>query len=172
MQADLEKETQPQPLSSKPPAPVAKPRFPWPMANTKTGWYFFYGTVMDPSVLAAVLQVKEPPRLRPARIIGYETRLWGPYPALVCGEPGHEFQGMACEILLQEHLDRLIAYETEKYFIPPVWIYLLDVGVGRQERVQGRVFKWDAELDELKEGGFDLKRYLREKQLEEMGLYG
>lgn len=123
---------------------------------------------MDSSTLAKVLQVAEPPRLRPARVIGYEIRLWGPYPALIHGPPGHAVEGVACEILSQKHLDRLIAYETEKYYIHACEIDLLDVGVGREETVDGNVFMWDGELDELQEGDFSLKDYLREKKLGEM----
>lgn len=144
------------------------PSFPWPYDITDKGWYFFYGTLMDPSTLAKVLQVAEPPRLRPARVIGYGIRLWGPYPALVNGPPGHAVEGVACEILSQKHLDRLIAYETEKYYIHGCMIRLLNVGVGREERVDGNVFMWDGELDELQEGDFSLKDYLREKKVREM----
>lgn len=100
---------------------------------------------------------KEPPRLRPARVIGYEIRLWGPYPALIDGPPSHAVEGVACEILSQKHLDRLIAYETEKYYVHACEIDLLDVGVGREETVDGNVFMWDGELDELQEGDFNLK---------------
>lgn len=164
---DAEKQSQPS-FSMKTTEVDDKPSLPWPYDITDTGWYFFYGTLMDSSTLAKVLQVAEPPRLRPARVIGYEIRLWEPYPALIDGPPGHAVKGVACEILSQKHLDRLIAYETEKYHIHACEIDLLDVGVGREETVDGNVFMWDGELDELQEGNFSLKDYLREKELGEM----
>jgi hypothetical protein len=123
---------------------------------------------MDASTLAKILQVAEAPWLRPARMIGYQMRLWGPYPALIDGPTGHAVEGVACEILTQKHVDRLIAYETEKYFIYPCEIELLDVGIGRKEIVEGNYFKWNGKLDELQEGEFSLKKYLRQKKLEAM----
>jgi hypothetical protein len=143
------------------------PSFPYPYDITEKGWYFLRH-LMDLSTLAKVLQVAEAPRLRPARMIGYQMRLWGPYPALIDGPPGHAVEGVACKILTQKHVDRLIAYETEKYFIYPCVIELLDVGVGRKEIVDGNVFKWEGKLDELQEGEFSLKEYLRQKKLEEI----
>lgn len=101
-------------------------------------------------------------------MVGYETRLWGAYPALIDGPTGQAVKGAACEIRSQKHVDRLIAYETDKYSIRSCLIDLLDVGVGRKETVQGCVFMWAGELDELQEGKFSLREYLREKKLREM----
>ncbi|KAL1982631.1 hypothetical protein VTN96DRAFT_1066 [Rasamsonia emersonii] len=55
----------------------------------KIEYYFFYGTLMDPSILAKV--PKHPSRIepRPAKIIGYSTKFWGDYPALIDGPPGN-----------------------------------------------------------------------------------
>lgn len=72
---DAEKQSQPS-FSIETTEVDDKPSFPWPYDITDKGWYFFYGTLMDSSTLAKVLQVAEPPRLRPARVIGYEIRLW------------------------------------------------------------------------------------------------
>ena len=127
---DAEKQSQPR-FSIETAEADEQPSFPWPYDITDKGWYFFYGTLMDSSTLAKVLQVAKPPQLRPARVIGYQIRLWGPYPALIDGPPGHAVEGVACEILSQKHLDRLIAYETEKYYIHACDIHFLYVGVGR-----------------------------------------
>lgn len=144
------------------------PSFPYPNDISEKGCYFFYGGLMDPSTLAKVLQVAEAPWLRPAHMMGYEMRLWEPYPALIDGPTGHAVEGVACEILTQTHVDRLIAYETEKYFIYLCVIALLDVGVGRKEIVDGNVFKWEEKLEELQEGEFSLKKYLRQKKMAAM----
>lgn len=82
--------------------------------NTRKGWYFFYGPLMDLSTLARVLQVAMPPRSHPARVIGYQTRLWGAYPALIDEETGQMVEGIAWQILSQNHLDRRIVYEISK----------------------------------------------------------
>jgi hypothetical protein len=40
--------------------------------------YFFYGTLMDPSMITKVLDLRERLALRPAKITGYKCMLWGP----------------------------------------------------------------------------------------------
>ncbi|VUC33305.1 unnamed protein product [Clonostachys rosea] len=87
------------------------------MEKTRAGkeMYFFYGSLMDPATLRRVAGLEESPRLRPAHVVGYETKLWGPYPALLDGPPGHIVRGMACEIEGGEAKDRLAAYETANY---------------------------------------------------------
>jgi gamma-glutamylcyclotransferase (GGCT)/AIG2-like uncharacterized protein YtfP len=57
--------------------------------------YFFYGTLMDASMLAQVLKLRDPPQLQPANIIGYRRAYWGPYPALLDGPPGATVHGKA-----------------------------------------------------------------------------
>ena len=41
------------------------------------GSYFFYGTLMDPSPLAEILSLSEKPRLRLARLVGYNAEALG-----------------------------------------------------------------------------------------------
>lgn len=53
-----------------------------------TGSYFFYGTLMDPALLAEILDLTEKPVLRPAYIVGYSCKLWGQYAALIDGPVG------------------------------------------------------------------------------------
>lgn len=38
-------------------------------------YYFFYGTLMDPSTLARVLQLPSRPQLYPAKIVGFSCKL-------------------------------------------------------------------------------------------------
>lgn len=42
--------------------------------------YFFYGTLMDPASLQRVTGLQAAPRMRPAHVVGYTTKLWGPFP--------------------------------------------------------------------------------------------
>lgn len=139
--ADAEGRSQPS-ESSRPARPATTPHFPWPMDNTRKGWYFCFGILMDPSTMAGVLQIAKPPRSHPARVIGYETRLWGPYPPLIDGKHGQLVEGIASEILSQNQVDRPIAYETSKYFIRRCTVALLDVGVGRQARSFDGMESW------------------------------
>ncbi|CAG7915908.1 unnamed protein product [Penicillium olsonii] len=63
----------------------------WPQDPIRDEYCFFYGTLMDPDTLCKVLGLSRPPPLmRPARIIGYQIKLWGPYPALLDDKPLHQ----------------------------------------------------------------------------------
>lgn len=118
------------------------------------GYFFFYGTLMDPSTLASVMQVPTPPPMQPARVVGYSVKMNGPYPALVWGPPEHEVDGVACEILVREHFDRICGYE-EKYEANPCYIELL--GSDGLDTIKGETFMWKGDLGELRDGVFDLE---------------
>lgn len=115
-------------------------------------YYFFYGTLMDPSTLARVLQLPARPQLYPAKIVGYSCKLWGPYPAVMDGPTGAIVHGMAYEVQSSEEADRLQVYETDNYVPRGCMIKLQD---GRN--IGGKIFKWRADKALLKEGSFDLK---------------
>lgn len=147
-----------------------RPEFP----SNLPGWHwlhdpfpkqycFFYGTLMDPSTLARILQLPEPPILRPAKVIGYHVKLWGPYPALLRGPQSHPVDGLAYELQSREQLDRLSAYETSKYRIKPCWISFTGEPGDEVERVRGIVFIRNGELDELREGDFNLEKWLQQQ---------
>lgn len=125
--------------------------------------YFFYGSLMDPSTLARILQLPSPPNLRPAQIVNFVTKLWGPYPAVVDGPTGSTVQGMAYEVQSSEEAERLQFYETEVYEPRACLIRLLDQD-GR--KVAGKVFVWCANKGLLSEGKFDLKDW-QMRRLEE-----
>jgi len=72
--------------------------------------------------------------MRPARMISYEIKFRGQYPALVDFPP---VDGFACEILLREHWNRLVAYETDEYDLEPILVDFLDNG---EKEVQGVAF--------------------------------
>ena len=118
-------------------------------------YFFFYGTLMDPNTLAKVLGMPTGTRsqLYPAKIVGYSCKLWGPYPAVVDSPlPGSIVNGMAYEVHSPEEVERLRAYETDKYRPAGCMIKFQN---GTQ--VIGKVFKWNGSECELKEGVFDLK---------------
>ncbi len=114
--------------------------------------YFFYGSLMDPSMLAKVLQLRDPPELLPAKVIGYCIKLWGPYPALLDGPTGSAVYGMAYEVQSPSDKKRLADYETNHYKVRSCRIHLQDGSI-----VLGRTFMWNADKALLKEGTFDLK---------------
>lgn len=97
-------------------------------------------------------------------MIGFEIKLWGPYPALVGGRPLHPVDGVAYQLQSEEHLERLIAYETNKYYLRICQIDRLD-GADGVETVVGFTFQWDGEPEELREGKFNLEELLQEKKL-------
>ncbi|KAL1881233.1 hypothetical protein Daus18300_001084 [Diaporthe australafricana] len=78
--------------------------------------------------------------------------MWGPYPALLDGPPGHVVKGMAYEIEDGENKDKLAHYETNNYKTHRC-IIRLEGG----DRITGTTFEWDGDVDELKDGSFDLK---------------
>ena len=119
-------------------------------------FFFFYGTLKDPAMLAKVLKLRDLPTLQPAKIIGYRYDLWGPYPALLDGPCGAEVYGMAYEVQSADEVRLLEAYETRRYRKVACRIRFEDDNV-----VSGRTFKWVSNRDELKEGVFDLTEFLR-----------
>jgi hypothetical protein len=124
---------------------------------------------MDPETLSDVLNLlNRPPVMRHARVVGYDTKLWGPYPALVNGKPLDLVYGMFCEIRSRIHFDRLIAYETDIYQLRPCQIELLGDNDHVKKIVDGVTFIWNGEQDELREGKFDLKQWKREKMLRDL----
>ncbi|KAF3491112.1 uncharacterized protein GIQ15_00629 [Arthroderma uncinatum] len=122
-------------------------------------YIFFYGTLMDKNMLAKVLDMSpdsERLNLRPARIDGYHTKLWGPYPALRHGPDfGHFVEGMAFEVHNQAEVDRLCAYETDKYLIDACAIEFLDIENSRMQKVFGKTFVWNGSPEELTEGKYN-----------------
>jgi gamma-glutamyl AIG2-like cyclotransferase len=113
---------------------------------------------MDPSTLTEVLDLKEPPVLRPAKIIGYKCMLWGPYPALI-DAPGEIVHGVVYEVQSPKEKPCLQEYETDHYREARCLIQLED-----GTKKVGRTFKWDEDFSLLREGSFDLKDWLQEKK--------
>jgi hypothetical protein len=109
-------------------------------------WYFFYGTLANPDLLARLF--RSPPGtgqlLRPAHIHGGTLRTWGSkYKALVdC--PGARVNGWAFEIETKEQEDVLRMYETAKYEIVRVRIELEE-----QRFVRGCTFRFSGQEEDL-----------------------
>lgn len=139
----------------------------WPQTPFSEGYFFFYGTLMDPFTLARVLQLPEPPQMRPARVIGYTTKLWGKYPALVGGKPFQPVDGLAYKIRLREHWDRLLAYHSHHYDLGYILIDFLDTG-GKETK--GFAFEWRGDYEELRNGSFSLEKWQQERSLAELQL--
>ncbi|KAJ5661479.1 uncharacterized protein N7477_009095 [Penicillium maclennaniae] len=130
-------------------------------AGFRVEYYFFYGSLMDRTVLARVLQKHHRPEIYPASLKGWQRKMWGEYPALD-HSPGYTTKGTAYEVRSSRERDRLIGYETDAYKVQPC---LIDVGHGHS--VQGKTFVWDDDPELLRYGTFDLKDWLlKQKEFE------
>lgn len=89
--------------------------------------------------------------MRPARVIGYTTKLWGKYPALVVGKPFQPVDGLAFKIRLREHWGRLFAYHSDHYDLGYILIDFLDTG---EKEVEGFAFESKGDSEELQNGSF------------------
>ena len=127
-----------------------------------TSWdekfYFFYGTLMDPSTLTNVLGHPRP-ETYPAFITGYSMKLWGQYPALVNEATDQRISGRAYRVTSKTEADRLAAYETSMYRVDRCTIYFED---GSQ--AAGVTFVWDSDPSLLREGTFDLRDWLMQRK--------
>jgi gamma-glutamylcyclotransferase (GGCT)/AIG2-like uncharacterized protein YtfP len=117
---------------------------------------FFYGSLMDPEVIQAVLSLPEPPLTKPAIIFGFWIKMWGIYPVLIPSTSG-QVAGFISEVDYEEHFERLAAYETAAY----TWgecEAVLDDGTAQKDC---RTFCWAGHADsrELEDGCFDLERH-------------
>lgn len=120
--------------------------------------YFFYGTLMDPASLQRVTGLQAAPRMRPAHVLGYNTKLWGPFPVLLDGRSDDVVRGVACEIEGSEPKFRLKEYEGKDFdeWKLDLW---LDKPDGTWEVAPGVTFKWVGPSDELEEGTFSLSKW-------------
>lgn len=117
---------------------------------------FFYGSLMDPEVVQAVLGLPDLPVTTPATISGFRIKMWGIYPALI-PSPSGEVLGSVWEVTLEDHFQRLAAYETAAY----TWIEC-EATLEDNTVLKGcRTFCWAGSPDskELEAGSFDLERY-------------
>ena len=127
-------------------------------------WYFFYGTLKDPKILAHVLDDSSitSSSLRPAYIVGYARTMWGQYQALVDGHTGTVVDGMAFEVESEEDERKLASYETNAYRVTPCIIrFISESQEIEPEEVHGKTFKYAGDARALKEGRWDRKLWVR-----------
>ncbi|KAI1332700.1 hypothetical protein F5Y16DRAFT_356266 [Xylariaceae sp. FL0255] len=116
-------------------------------------WYFFYKTLMEPSILKRILDTEEEPLLRPAKTTGYETLPWGQYRALVRSTPESELLGFAYEVQTAEHASKLARYETNAYKLEECQIVFTDENEPRE--AVGNTFMYAGDAEALRTGRFD-----------------
>lgn len=117
---------------------------------------FFYGSLMNPTVVQAILRLPQVPILRPGKIYGFKKRMWGAFPALVPSQ-GHEVQGVTFEMQDGEQFLRLQRYETSAYS----WCFC-DIETEDGSIIKGgRTFRWAGhpESSELEDTDFDMHRF-------------
>ncbi|KAJ5106540.1 hypothetical protein N7456_003215 [Penicillium angulare] len=140
------------------------------------GPYFFYGSLLDPSMLTEILGLDrdEVPELRPASLDGYECKMWGQYPALVKrsslnpeSEDTGSVQGAVYTVTCVEHAEKLAAYETVNYRVVECEFRFTDMDMDMDmdgkdsEKGVGSVFLFDGYGEDLSDGVFDLRIWLK-----------
>ncbi|KAF2150030.1 hypothetical protein K461DRAFT_260023, partial [Myriangium duriaei CBS 260.36] len=148
-------------MASAPPGwffePVVTPKVD--LSGSPTGPYFMYGSLMDLTLLVDLLGLIEEPELRPAYIVGYHRKMWGPYPALLKGPPGAIVEGAVYRVQSEQEAKRLARYETRKYKARSCAITYTDGKQPAEE--QGHTFRFFGGAEDLNEGSFDLRTYLK-----------
>ncbi|KJK67323.1 AIG2-like family protein [Aspergillus parasiticus SU-1] len=87
-----------------------------PAQNQYPVWYFFYGTLTDPEILARKLSLPGLPVLRRAMVKGGRIIMWGgKYNALIDGPSSSIVDGWAYEVRSEEEEEQLRYYETDQY---------------------------------------------------------
>lgn len=114
---------------------------------------------MDPATLQRVTRLAAAPRMRPAHVVGYTTKLWGPFPVLLHGLRDDVVRGVVCEIEGSGPKRRLEEFEGKDYDEWDLEVRL-DKPDGTWEMANGVIFKWVGPRDELEEGTFNLSAWL------------
>ena len=126
-------------------------------------YMFFYGSLMVPEVLQAILNLPELPTTRPATISGFRIKMWDIYPTLIscCCCCSGSVTGTVWKVTSEAQFDRLAAYETAAYR----WDECDAVLEGGEVLLRNyRTLCWAGEPDsrELEGGSFDLERYQKD----------
>ncbi|KAG5764240.1 hypothetical protein H9Q72_007698 [Fusarium xylarioides] len=117
------------------PGPAATPH---PSQNEYPVWYFFYGTLTDPSFLSRLFGSNFQAEYHAATIRGGTLKTWGRYYALL-DDPSHTnlVLGKALLIETREQEERLRAYETNAYEV-----VRCSIEMGSGESVNGLTFRF------------------------------
>ena len=114
-----------------------------PTQNQYPVWYFFYGTLAEPEVLARLLALKQSPRYQRANISGGRLGTWaGRYKALLDADSRGTVEGSAYLVESMEDEDALRCYETDRYEVVRCQIKLPDA----RKRVKGLTFRYKGSL--------------------------
>ncbi|KAK5658297.1 hypothetical protein OQA88_2272 [Cercophora sp. LCS_1] len=117
---------------------------PIPTQDEYPVWYFFYGTLADPTVLRRLFALHDeaPLTYQPARILGGSITTWGgKYKALIDAPKNSVVEGFAFLVAAKEHEDALRAYETDIYEVVRCEIEMLN----DKTRVYGSTFRFTSE---------------------------
>lgn len=131
----------------------------WETDGPKIGWYFFYGTLTRPSILAEVIGSEEKPVLHRAKIFGYKMMMWGPCPALIRDEGNAVIEGSAFKVENEAEAQCLQRYETSAYAPKSCRIHFENEA--EQKDAAGWTFVWHRSLSELSEGQFNIQSFQR-----------
>ncbi|KAL4925203.1 uncharacterized protein BDV17DRAFT_272805 [Aspergillus undulatus] len=111
-------------------------------------------------MLRDVLGLETTPQLRPAKVTGYECKLWGQYPALLDAvDLESVVEGFVHRVEAVEHAERLAEYETSSYRAEPCRIIFTDGNVPAERK--GYTFKFVGNPNDLSEVAFDLQTWLK-----------
>ncbi|KAG4263728.1 hypothetical protein FPRO06_03360 [Fusarium proliferatum] len=121
------------------PGPAATPR---PLQNECPVWYFFYGTLTDPSFLSKLSGSNFQAEYHAATIRGGVLKTWGRYYALV-DELSHTnfVHGKALLVETREQEERLRAYETNAYEV-----IRCSIEMGLEEPMSGLTFRFVTDI--------------------------
>ncbi|KAF5636961.1 hypothetical protein F25303_8164 [Fusarium sp. NRRL 25303] len=119
--------------------PAATPR---PSQNECPVWYFFYGTLTDPSFLSKLFGSNFQAEYHAATIRGGVLKTWGRYYALV-DDPSHTnvVHGKALLVKTREQEERLRAYETNAYEV-----VRCSIEMGLEEPMSGLTFRFITDI--------------------------
>ncbi|TVY79739.1 hypothetical protein Focb16_v009726 [Fusarium oxysporum f. sp. cubense] len=115
---------------------------PRPAQKEYPVWYFFYGTLADPSVLAKLLGSDFQAEYYAAKIRGGALKTWGRYNALV-DDPSRTnlAHGKAVLVQTREEEERLRAYETHVYEV-----VRCSIEMGSEEPANGLTFRFITDM--------------------------
>lgn len=138
------------------------------------GIYFFYGSLLDPEMLVEILGLDKSPELRPAYIEGFDSKLWGQYPALIpCSDASPKsdrriIEGAAYRVRSSEDAEKLAKYESRYYMPSPCEIKYVDHDKKTRGPIaeKGFVFVFVGDRRDLDEGSFDLQTWRRQMRRE------
>jgi gamma-glutamylcyclotransferase (GGCT)/AIG2-like uncharacterized protein YtfP len=121
-------------------------------------YMFFYGSLMDPDVVQAVLSLDYKPALVEATTKGFTMKMWSIYPTLIRKEGG-KISGRVWRVEEESQFQLLQRYETDHY----AWCFC-DVELENGEILKDcRTFCWagDEDSSDLEDGQFSLGYYQR-----------